>query len=769
MQDTVQPDLRRLAVAVRGVVQGVGFRPFVFGLARSGGLSGWVRNEADVVRIEVQGRRADIDEFLAALADRHPPQARIDSIDVKRLAPSVEPEEGFHIHASEGLASPRPTIPADLATCGECLAEINDPTQRRFGYAFTNCTNCGPRWSIIRGLPYDRPSTSMAGFEMCPDCRAEYGDPADRRFHAQPIACPVCGPKLELLHPDGSSVLATRQCHPDVLDAAARAVLEGKILAIKGLGGYQLVCDATSEQAVARLRRRKRRPAKPLAVMLASLDSVRAHCEMSDEEAQLLETPQAPIVLLKRRLDEAAAPIAESVAPGNPYLGAMLPYTPLHHLLMAEVGRPIVCTSGNLSEEPMAVETDDALARLHGVADLFLAHDRPIVRPVDDSVARVGRFGQQVLRRARGYAPLPIPLGSDGPTVLALGGHLKNTVALALGDQVVLSPHVGDLDNVPAVGLFERTVADLVDFFEATPEVVACDLHPDYASTRHARRLAAQWNVPLVRVRHHDAHVAACLAEHRLKGPVLGLAWDGTGYGGDGTVWGGEAIRYEGGRFTRVAHLRTFALPGGDRAVRQPRRSALGLLHEMLGPGAVDQAAGWFERDELDVLLAMLGRSVRSPRTSSLGRLFDALAAICGLGTEVSFEGQAAMALEFAADWSVQDAYPMPLDTETTPAVADWEPTVRAVMADLAAGNPLGEISARFHNGLAQLALDVSQMVGCPEVVLGGGCFQNALLTDRVGERLSAAGFKVYTQQEVPPGDGAIALGQVLVARLRRM
>ncbi len=793
----LKPDIRRLAIAVRGVVQGVGFRPFVFNAARSRNLSGWVRNESDTVRIEVEGERAALDGFLAVLREAHPPAARIDSIDVSQTDCLETPDEGFQIRLSAGGSSsepmiPGPTIPADLATCDQCLDEIRDPAQRRFGHAFANCTNCGPRWSIIEGLPYDRPRTSMARFQMCPDCQAEYRDPADRRFHAQPIACPRCGPTLRLLDRHGNRVADDNEA----LDAAAEAVLAGRIVAIKGLGGYQLVCDATNDQAVSLLRERKQRPAKPLAVMLSTLDETRLHCRLSDEEARTMSSPAAPILLLRRRSDgEPASRIAEVVAPGNPYLGAMLPYTPLHHLLMAKINRPIVCTSGNLSEEPMATRTDDALARLGHVADIFLAHNRPIVRPVDDSVARVGPDGLQVLRRARGYAPLAIGLGVEkgtrfnlperpggcfaqikpgpffgpgGPTILAVGGHLKNTVAIGLGDQAVLSQHVGDLDNVPSVELFERTIGDLVDFFRVTPDVVACDLHPDYASTRHGERLAAGWDVPLVRVQHHHAHAAACIAEHRLEGPVLGLAWDGTGYGSDGTVWGGEALLCERAEFVRVAHLRTFALPGADRAVRQPRRSALGVLYEILGDGAIVRAGEWFSESELNVLAALLARSIHAPRTSSMGRLFDAVAAICSLGDVISFEGQAAMALEFAADWRVRDAYPLPLG-ETVPAVADWEPLVRAVLADRAAGRPVEQIAARFHNSLAQMALAIAQRAGCPRIVLSGGCFQNALLTDRVRPRRLEAGFAVYTHKKVPPGDGAIALGQVLVARRRTM
>ncbi len=776
------PTARRLVIAVRGVVQGVGFRPFVYNTARKWGLAGWVQNEADVVRIEVEGETAALEDFCEALRHAHPPQARIDSLDVspsprKHLLPAA-----FEIRSSEGHGPPRPVIPADLATCAECRAEIRGPAERRFRYPFTNCINCGPRWSIIESLPYDRPRTSMARFAMCPECRAEYEDPTDRRFHAQPVACPNCGPTLRLLDVRGAEI-ASRD---DALDRAARAVLAGQILALKGLGGFQLVVDATNAEAVGRLRERKRRPHKPLAVMLASLDEVRRRCRLSDEEARALASHQAPILLLRRRCradgasgdfadqaaDDPADDVAPGVAPGNPYLGVMVPYTPLHDLLTAAVGRPIVCTSGNLSEEPMAITTEAAVERLGAIADVLLSHDRPIARPVDDSVARVGPEGLQLLRRARGFSPLPIDLGREGPTVLAVGGHLKNAVALRLGRQAIVGSHVGDLESVAGVEVHEQAARDLVDFFRVVPEAVACDLHPDYASTRHAERLARDWGVPLIRVQHHHAHVAACMAEHGLAGRVLGLAWDGTGYGPDGTVWGGEAIECRGADYRRAAHLRTFPLPGGDRAVREPRRSALGLLFEERGLGCLydirgndraEHARGWFTKTELARLVAILKRPHLSPRTSSMGRLFDAVAALCGLPGTISFEGQAAMELEFAADPDERGAYALPL-SEGAPAVADWGPLLRAVLADRAAGEPVCRISARFHNGLADLAVRIAERWGGDRVVLSGGCFQNALLARRACERLRASGFEVVTHLQVPPGDGGIALGQLWVA-----
>lgn len=761
-----QPDScerRRVAVTVRGVVQGVGFRPFVFNAARRLDLAGWVLNEADTVRIELAGPGDRVDSFLHSLRESPPSQARIEGIDVVETdARTNHLPAVFEIRASLGLAAPRPTIPADLATCPDCLTEILTEGERRFRYPFTNCTNCGPRWSIIERLPYDRPRTSMASFEMCADCRREYEDPTDRRFHAQPIACPVCGPQLELLDTMG------RSCgHGDeALRVAVAALLAGRIVALKGLGGFQLLVDATNDDAVRRLRDRKRRYDKPLAVMIPSLVDVRHRCRVSPAETDALQASEAPILLLRLRDDEAAIlDIAPSVAPANPYLGVMLPYTPLHHLLLDEINRPVVCTSGNISEEPMATSQRDAVKRLGSIADLFLVHNRPIVRPVDDSVARVGPQGTQVLRRARGYAPQPIPLHHSGPCVLAVGGHLKNTVALAIDDQAVLSQHVGDLDNLASIDVHRRAIDDLVKFFRCQPEAVACDMHPDYASTRTAEGLAARWDVPLIPVQHHHAHVAACMAEHALTGPVLGFSWDGTGYGLDGTAWGGEVLQCSGDRFARVGHLRSFALPGGDRAGREPRCSAAGLLFEVLGTKASEVARSWFRPMELTNLITLLKRQVNSPHTSSMGRLFDAVACLCGLAPVTSFEGEAAMELEYAVDENETQAYPLDETDGPDGLVADWEPLVRAILEDRRLGLGVERISARFHNAIVDWTAAVTARIDCPTVVLSGGCFQNAVLSARIVERLSKLGLDVYTQEKVPPGDGAVALGQLLIAR----
>lgn len=747
----------RLALSIQGVVQGVGFRPFVHGAATRRGLSGWVRNGTEGVRIEVQGDVEAVHGFVHALRHEAPPAARIERLVTVALPP--RPEVGFLIVPSRNDAAVRPTLPPDLATCAECVAEVESPGERRHRYPFTNCARCGPRYTIIERLPYDRPNTSMARFEPCSRCRGEYEDMADRRFHAQPIACPACGPSLRLLLPDGA-VLASGD---EALGVGVAALHEGRVLALEGLGGFQLLAGATDPAAIGRLRARKRREEKPFAVMFPSLASVQETCVVSREAEALLLSPAAPIVLLRRRPSSA---IAEAVAPRNPLLGAMLPYTPLHRLLVGAAARPLVCTSGNRSEEPMCTDEAEALVRLGDIADLFLVHDRPIVRPVDDSVTRIGPTGPQVLRRARGYAPLPHSF-PDGPCVLALGGQLKSTVTLVTGGQAVMSQHLGDLFSPDGVMLLERTVRDLLAFFDARCEVVACDLHPDYASTRLAERLASEWRTPLERIQHHHAHIAACVAEHRLQGPVFGLAWDGSGLGTDGALWGGEALVVDGPAFERVAHLRPFSLPGGERAIREPRRAALGLLFEVLGARAGEPLAAMFTDAELSVLQGMLERGPMSPRTTSMGRLFDGVAALAGVRHRAGFEGQAAMELEFAAD-GVDDgaAYPLPL-RDGRPAVADWEPLLLAVLADVERGLGPAVISARFHNALVDLADDLARRAGIPRVVLSGGCFQNLRLMRAVHARLVARGFEVYLPERFPPNDGGLSLGQAYVAALR--
>jgi hydrogenase maturation protein HypF len=756
----------RLRLLARGAVQGVGFRPYIYRLATELGLTGWVQNSPQGVTIEVEGDRRAAGQFLLRVEPERPPRSFLQSLEATWLDPAGH--AGFEIRPSAASGDKSALVLPDIATCPDCLREVLDSANRRHRYPFTNCTHCGPRFSILEALPYDRPNTSMKGFAMCALCRAEYENPLDRRFHAQPNACPACGPHLELWDRAGRA-LETRD---GALLAAAQAIRAGAVVAVKGLGGFHLMVAAHSEPAVRRLRELKHREEKPLALMFPSLAGVQAVCEVSPLEERLLRSPEAPIVLLRRKPPSAAAGgapvVAEGVAPGNPYLGVMLPYTPLHHLLLAELGFPVVATSGNLSDEPICTDEHEALERLGGIAEVFLVHNRPIVRHVDDSILRVMAGRELVLRRARGFAPLPVPLKAPAPATLAVGAHLKNTVAVAAGRQVFVSQHIGDLETPQALAAFRRVVADLQRLYEVTPAAVAADLHPDYLSTQFAEATG----LPVVKVQHHYAHVLSCMAENELEPPVLGISWDGTGYGTDGTIWGGEFLKATNDGFERVAWLRPFRLPGGDKAVKEPRRSALGLLHGVFGEAAFDLPAlatlEAFTREELGLLKAALATGVNAPLTSSVGRLFDGVASLLGLRQRVRFEGQAAMELEFLlAGVETDAAYELALAAQDPSWVLDWAPMLRALIEDRRAGASAALISAKFHNALVEAMVCVAQRVGEARVVLSGGCFQNQYLTERAVRRLGEEGFRVYWQQRVPPNDGGIALGQV-VALCRR-
>ena len=754
---------RRLRVVVRGAVQGVGFRPFIFRLASELHLPGWVLNSAQGVFVEVEGQESVLREFLRRLETDKPAIAVVQSLEASFL--DAVGFDRFEIRESSGGPKTALILP-DLATCADCLREINDSANRRYRYPFTNCTNCGPRYTIIESLPYDRPRTTMKKFAMCPECHEEYHNPADRRFHAQPNACPVCGPQLQLWSPAGE-ILALRD---DALRQADAAIAEGRIVAVKGLGGFHLLVDARNEAAVRELRKRKRREQKPLALMYPSLPGILKDCHCSPVELRLLRSPESPIVLL-RKLQESSRPpdngsqghweLAESLAPGNPYLGVMLPYTPLHHLILQDLGFPVVATSGNLSEEPICIDEQEALQRLAGIADLFLVHDRPILRHVDDSIVREVAGRELVLRRARGLAPLPIHLNRPLPALLGVGPHQKNTVAISVGEQVFVSQHIGDLETAESLKAFERVNAALRGLYELQPVAIACDMHPDYLSTQYARRSRE----PVIAVQHHHAHALACMAENQLSAPVLGVSWDGSGYGPDGSIWGGEFLRVTEAGFDRVAHLRTFSLPGGERAVKEPRRVALGLLWEIFGREAFTMttpAHETFTPEELRVLHTMLERKLNVPRTSSAGRLFDGVAALAGVRQVCGYEGQAAMELEFAVSDPVSaGSYPFTLHEADGSWVVDWEPMIRVLLAER---SPLSVVATAFHNTLADMIVAVAERVGESRVVLSGGCFQNRSLTEAALDRLQRAGFRAYWHQRIPPNDGGIALGQVVGA-----
>ncbi len=742
----------RLAVLVQGRVQGVGFRPFVHRLATGLGLAGHVTNTPAGVRIEIEGPAGRIDTFLERLRREAPLRAAIEGLETEPLAPRGG--RGFRIAASlvegTGTALPAP----DLATCDDCLRELLDPGDRRYRYPFVNCTQCGPRYSIVETLPYDRGRTTMRCFTMCRACRAEYGDPESRRFHAEPNACPACGPRLSLRDPRGRFLA----CEEAALQGAIDALREGRILAIKGIGGFHLAVDAGNAAAVRRLRLRKNRPDKPFAVMFPDMAALRTACSLGDAEEAALTGPARPILLLRRR---EGAPIAVEVAPENPLLGAFLPYSPLHHLLLRDCGFPLVTTSGNRSDEPIVTGEEEAVVRLGGIADLLLVHDRPIVRPVEDSVLRVIDGAPVLLRLGRGFAPLAVPLPGAEPGILALGGHLKAGIAVTLPERIVAGGHLGDLESAEAREVFGRETEALARLFRVSPRLVLHDRHPDYATSH----MAGGFGAACTAVQHHLAHVAACMAEHGLAPPALGIAWDGTGFGGDGTVWGGEFLLVEERGWRRVAHLRRFPLPGGERAVREPRRAAFGLLHAAFGEGFVEDTdlppVAAFTRAERRVLLRMLERGINSPRTSSIGRLFDAVASLCGLCQRASHEGQAACALEWAAEEAEAAApYPFPLRPADGMLELDWQPALETLLAELRAGAPAGHIAARLHAGLAAAVAAVAERFGITQVVLSGGCFRNALLLRFTAARLRDAGFRPVCHRRVPPDDGSLALGQ---------
>ena len=747
-----------------GVVQGVGFRPFVFRIATEEHLAGFIGNDTDGVIIELEGPDARIESFLNRLTAETPPLARIDSVATADLP--LTGETTFRIVASEVLGRVSTGIPADAATCPDCFRELLDPADRRYRYPFLNCTNCGPRFTITRRIPYDRPQTSMAVFPMCAQCQAEYDDPLNRRFHAQPNACRQCGPRVWLETPQGAPIESA-----DPVAETIERLLRGDILAIKGIGGFHLAVDATNEAAVTRLRDRKHRYGKPLAIMVRDLDAARALCELTHDEEALLQTPARPIVLAHARSDNRIVP---SVAPGIPWLGVYLPYAPLQHLLFADVRvKALVMTSANLSEEPIAIDNDEARARLGIIADAFLMHDREILQRCDDSVAAVVDGSTQLIRRARGYVPLAIPLPIDAPPLLAVGGHLKNVFALARGKFAYQSQHLGDLENPTGLEFFEHSLAHLTHTFEIEPQTIVHDLHPGYLSTSWAKQYASERSLRVIGVQHHHAHIAACMAEHALAGPIIGLSLDGTGYGTDGRIWGGEVLICNLDRFDRFAHLDYVPMPGGEAAIREPWRMAFAHL---IDAGFTDEEAreltGASDR-EARLLSRMIARGINSPLTSSLGRLFDAAAAVVLKRRRVDYDAQAAIELEGIAvresDSVRQSEYvPELFAGPSNSRVLRIERLWRALVEDLRAGGPQSKIAAQFHAGIAQgfiaAAVCARESSGIAEVALSGGCMHNRRLARLLRSGLEEEGFKVFQHRQVSPGDGGLSYGQAAVA-----
>jgi len=749
----------RRQITVVGIVQGVGFRPFIHRLAQKHNIAGSVHNFTGGVVIEAEGNPDDVTTFIKDLPEEKPPIARIEEISTSELP--VAGNSQFVITASREASGGTILLSPDVATCQDCRRELLDPADRRYHYPFINCTNCGPRFTIIESVPYDRPNTTMQPFTMCPQCQAEYDDIDDRRYHAQPNACPVCGPQVELVAGDKHY---TR-------DKAVREAIEhlvaGEIIAIKGLGGFHLACDATSEAAVRELRRRKGREQKPLAIMSGSLEDVEAYCELTPQARELLTGPIRPITLLRKK-DSTIAP---SVAPDSKYHGVMLPYTPLHHLLLADDRLlALVMTSGNLSEEPLATQNDEARQRLGHIADAFLLHNRRINIGCDDSVVRPTPLGPIIMRRARGYVPFPIKLERDLGRTLAVGGHFKNTFCLTEGHNAFLSQHIGDLEDAETLEYFKWCVEHLQDVLRVTPELIAHDLHPNYLSTRYAQQLAEEQSLETVAVQHHHAHIAACMAEHGVVGPVLGVACDGTGYGADGTVWGCEVLVAGYDDYTRAAHLDYVPLPGGEQAIKEPWRMAAVYLDRQGLLGTDIEFWHNLDAETWRVLKQMIEKDINCPLASSAGRLFSAVSALIGLCPVEAYESQSAIMLEAAAT-EAEEAYSYEITRDNDILIMQPGPMFREIVNDLQAGAAIGQISARFHNAFVQMLADTVQRVadesGIGQVALSGGTFQNELVLVGLYQELTEAGFEVLIHRETPPNDGGLALGQAVVATAR--
>ncbi|MBW1988311.1 MAG: carbamoyltransferase HypF [Deltaproteobacteria bacterium] len=747
-----------MAIEVRGLVQGVGYRPFVHGLAARLGLCGQVENTPRGVRIHAEGRPEALESFVTALSQDPPPLARVE--EVASAPAATKGISGFAI-APSAHGAPHTSVVPDAAACPDCMADVRRPGGRRFSYPFTNCTNCGPRYTIIRSIPYDRPNTSMRGFAMCPACLAEYQDPANRRFHAQPNACPDCGPRL-WMEAGGGRVPG------DPLEESARLLSRGGILAIKGLGGFHLAVDATNNQAVLRLRARKNREQKPLAVMARDLDALREFAAPTPKEEELLAGVERPVVLVDKMKKSR---LAQAVCPGLSRVGVLLPYTPLHALLLEKVSFPLVMTSGNLAGEPICTGNREAKERLGDIADALLLHDRPIVRPCDDSVARRDGSGTRVLRRSRGYAPAPVALPFSAPAVLAVGGMDKNTVCLTRGGFAYLSQHLGDLESPRCLDAFERTIQDMKTLLCIRPEIVAYDPHPDYPSTRYAKSLSG---VRLAPVWHHHAHAAACMAENRVQGAAIALCCDGAGLGPDGATWGGEVLVTDYLGFAHAARLEPLPLAGGDAAARQPWRMALSCLDLAFGTEAMDlfrRLVPGVDEKKARAVLSILPKNSLAPPASSMGRLFDAVAALCGACTENRYQAQAAMELEALAGRGGGEAYACGWQWETMGTALPLSPLVRQVVEDRLKGVSARTVSARFHaalvEGLARVCARVREATGVTQAVLAGGTFQNALLLSGLSERLSEQGFAVFAPSLVPANDGGLSLGQAVVAAAR--
>lgn len=762
---------QRFQILIQGAVQGVGFRPFIYKLAHELNLNGIIANNVNGVSIAVEGDERLLNEFISRIKSDKPRHSVINSINVTKL--ELNGYDDFKIIESESFGEPDTIILPDIAVCNECLIEMFDPENRRYLYPFINCTNCGPRFSIIESLPYDRPNTSMKNFEMCDQCREEYENPLDRRFHAQPIACPKCGPQVQLLNQNGKLICEKE----DAISEAVQKIKEGKIIALKGLGGFQLIVNTVDDNAVRKLRERKHRDEKPFALMFPSIEMIMDHCFVSGVEENTLLSSKSPIVLLKKKSDirhhtssiqypassfqHPLPGISELLAPQNPYLGVMLPYTPLHHLIMKELGQPIIATSGNISEEPMCIDENEAFEKLSGIADYFLIHNRPIVRPVDDSIVRVVKQKPTILRRARGYAPLPISIRNAAEeNFVCVGGHLKNTISMKKGNEVFISQHIGDLENTEAEKYFCNTISDFKQMYKVNPDYLVHDLHPDYLSSKFCHQQKAK----IIPVQHHLAHIAGCHEENNLEGKCFAVCWDGTGFGLDNTIWGGEFFIYDECEYLHFAQLRQFRLPGGDSAAKDTRRSLVGILYEIFGENIpVDKLCSSLSPNDLTIFIRMLKKSFNCFTTSSAGRLFDAVSSLLNICQRSTYEGHAAMMLEFIADKQIKTYYDINL-IEKERLILNWQPMFEQMFIDLEKEISASEISAKFHNTLAEIIATLANRAAQRNVVLTGGCFQNVLLLELTIDRLTENGFIPHWNQKIPTNDGGISFGQAVFA-----
>jgi hydrogenase maturation protein HypF len=767
MSKVAKQSLKLASISVRGIVQGVGFRPFVYGLAVKRNLKGWVYNTSEDVKIEVEGEAEAVEQFERELETEAPPLAHIESVTIEHHPPLGY--KNFEIRHSQAQKGKYQLISPDVATCQACLGELLNPEDRRYHYPFTNCTNCGPRFTIIEDMPYDRPKTTMRSFQMCPQCQTEYDNPLDRRFHAQPNACPKCGPQVELVDNRGN-LITPIESGSSPIAVASQFLREGKIVAIKGLGGFLLACDAMNDTAVKTLRQRKKRSSKPFAIMVTDIDEAKRHCYVSSEEENLLTSPQSPIVLMRWR---EGSSVSREVAPNLRFLGIMLPYTPLHHILLRDTGLPLVMTSGNLSEEPIARDNDEALRRLSGIADYFLIHNRDIYSRYDDSVAIVERDKNQLIRRARSYAPYPIRLPLKTKQMLGCGAEEKNTFCLTKDNYAFLSQHIGDMENMETLEHFDGTISLYKRLFHIEPEIVAHDLHPDYLATKYARELGES-GMKLIPVQHHHAHIASCMADNGLESPVIGVAFDGTGMGVDGNIWGGEFLVADYRNFRRAGHLEYLPLPGGAAAIRRPYRTAIGYILTLLGENALNQDLPVMkEADdmEIEVIKRQMERRINSPLSSSMGRLFDVISALLGIRGEIDYEGQAAVELEMAAhgeDTQAQESYPYRVVGDEGIRIVRLRDLLSALIEDLHQGISKDKISVRFHNTVARMINEMCRLIadgtGISQVALSGGVFQNRLLLRKTVSLLESGGFQVFTHRQVPCNDGGISLGQAVIA-----